>query len=76
MPMCPAAEPSSSAATTFIGNVLTSDPVRYARNVAVLEAEPALGHRRADHGLGGCRVARDAASSASPASPASCASRS
>jgi lysophospholipase len=26
----------------FIGNVLTSDPVRYARNVAVLEAEPAL----------------------------------
>jgi lysophospholipase len=27
----------------FIGNLLTSDPVRYARNVAVLEAEPALG---------------------------------
>lgn len=26
----------------FIGNVLTSDPVRYARNVAVLEAEPKL----------------------------------
>jgi lysophospholipase len=26
----------------FIGNLLTSDPVRYARNVAVLEAEPAL----------------------------------
>jgi len=26
----------------FIGNPLTSDPVRYARNVAVLEAEPAL----------------------------------
>jgi lysophospholipase len=27
----------------FIGNLLTSDPVRYARNTAVLEAEPALG---------------------------------
>jgi lysophospholipase len=26
----------------FIGNILTSDPVRYARNQAVLEAEPAL----------------------------------
>jgi lysophospholipase len=26
----------------FIGNLLTSDPVRYARNMAVVEAEPAL----------------------------------
>jgi len=26
----------------FVGNVLTSDPVRYARNAAILEAEPAL----------------------------------
>jgi lysophospholipase len=26
----------------FAGNLLTSDPVRYARNVAVIEAEPAL----------------------------------
>src|SRR6266849_1199376 len=26
----------------FAGNLLTSDPVRYARNVAVLEAEPSL----------------------------------
>jgi lysophospholipase len=26
----------------FVGNLLTSDPVRYARNVAILEAEPAL----------------------------------
>ena len=26
----------------FAGNLLTSDPVRYARNIAVLEAEPAL----------------------------------
>ena len=34
----------------FAGNPLTSDPVRYARNAAVLEAEPALG-------LGGPTVA-------------------
>ena len=27
----------------FLGNVLTSDPVRYARNAAVLEEEPGLG---------------------------------
>jgi len=27
---------------TFIGNILTSDPVRYARNQAILEAEPKL----------------------------------
>ena len=26
----------------FVGNLITSDPVRYARNVAVLEAEPSL----------------------------------
>ena len=26
----------------FVGNLLTSDPVRYARNIAVLEAEPPL----------------------------------
>lgn len=39
--------PSGDSAVTgfesFIGNVLTSDPVRYARNAAVLEQEPALG---------------------------------
>jgi lysophospholipase len=35
------AEPSGSE--NFLGNVLTSDPVRYARNAAVLEEEPALG---------------------------------
>ena len=38
--------PGGSAATImqrpFKDNLLTSDPVRYARNVAVLEAEPAL----------------------------------
>jgi lysophospholipase len=34
----------------FMGNVLTSDPVRYARNAAIVEAEPALG-------LGGPTVA-------------------
>lgn len=27
----------------FLGNVMTSDPVRYARNAAVLQEEPALG---------------------------------
>jgi lysophospholipase len=27
----------------FVGNLLTSDPVRYARNIAVLETDPALG---------------------------------
>ena len=27
----------------FLGNVLTSDPVRYARNAAILQQEPALG---------------------------------
>jgi lysophospholipase len=27
----------------FLGNVLTSDPVRYARNAAILEEEPTLG---------------------------------
>jgi lysophospholipase len=26
----------------FLGNILTTDPVRYARNAAILEAEPAL----------------------------------
>lgn len=31
------------AAKPFIGNILTSDPVRHARTVAVLEADPALG---------------------------------
>jgi lysophospholipase len=30
-------------ARPYVGNLLTSDPVRYARNAAVLEAEPALG---------------------------------
>ena len=29
-------------ARPFVGNILTSDPVRYARNAAILEAEPAL----------------------------------
>lgn len=39
--------PTGGSAATgserFIGNVLTSDPVRYARNSAVLEQEPDLG---------------------------------
>jgi lysophospholipase len=33
----------ASGSEDFIGNVLTSDPVRYARNAAVLEEDPALG---------------------------------
>ena len=40
--MCRAAMRSVMQQRPFIGNLLTSDPVRYARNVAVLEAEPAL----------------------------------
>jgi len=31
------------AAQPFVGNIFTSDPVRYARTVAILEEEPALG---------------------------------
>ncbi|MBV9556022.1 MAG: alpha/beta hydrolase [Pseudolabrys sp.] len=40
--------PRGEAVTTqpgFIGNVLTSDPVRYARNTAILEFEPSLALR-------------------------------
>ncbi len=33
----------ASGTEEFLGNVLTSDPVRYARNAAVLQEEPALG---------------------------------
>lgn len=36
-------ESAPAGTENFIGNVLTSDPVRYARNAAVLEQEPALG---------------------------------
>jgi lysophospholipase len=39
----PGGGPTVLAAKPFLGNPLTSDPVRYARAVAVLEAEPALG---------------------------------
>lgn len=39
----PAGNPDASGTENFLGNVLTSDPVRYARNAAVLEEEPALG---------------------------------
>lgn len=39
----PMAETTLTGTEPFVGNVLTSDPVRYARNAAVLEAEPALG---------------------------------
>ncbi len=39
----PGADRAPVGSRPFVGNVLTSDPVRYARNAAVLEAEPALG---------------------------------
>src|SRR5262249_3720987 len=39
----PTGESSSTGTEGFLGNVFTSDPVRYARNGAVLEQEPALG---------------------------------
>lgn len=39
----PAGDQSHSGRQEFIGNVLTSDPVRFARNAAVLEEEPKLG---------------------------------
>jgi lysophospholipase len=39
----PAGDAKTMGAEGFIGNVLTSDPVRYARNAAVLEEAPELG---------------------------------
>lgn len=39
----PGGSPDIVASQPFIGNVLTSDPVRHARTVAILEAEPDLG---------------------------------
>jgi lysophospholipase len=38
----PRSDTSIVESQPFVGNVLTSDPVRYARNAAILEAEPAL----------------------------------
>jgi lysophospholipase len=38
----PAADQRAAGTRTFEGNVFTSDPVRFARNLAVLEAEPRL----------------------------------
>jgi lysophospholipase len=39
----PTGHAQATGSEDFIGNVLTSDPVRFARNAAVLEEEPALG---------------------------------
>ncbi len=39
----PGGDSTVVATKPFISNILTSDPVRHARTVAVLEAEPALG---------------------------------
>ena len=41
--MCPAATPFMRSLGPFIGNPLTSDPVRHARTGAMLQAEPDLG---------------------------------
>jgi lysophospholipase len=38
----PGAQKAITGAVSFADNIVTSDPVRYARNVAVLEAEPDL----------------------------------
>jgi lysophospholipase len=43
MSYVPGGDSSVMMQRPFIGNLLTSDPVRYARNVAVLEAKPELG---------------------------------
>jgi lysophospholipase len=39
----PGGDATVLASQPFVGNILTSDPVRYARTAAILEAEPALG---------------------------------
>lgn len=39
----PGGGPAAVGSENFLGNPLTSDPVRYARNVAVLQEEPDLG---------------------------------
>jgi lysophospholipase len=39
----PGGDASVMAAQPFIGNPVTSDPVRHARTVAILEAQPSLG---------------------------------
>jgi len=39
----PVGDEQMSVRQKFLGNLLTSDPVRFARNAAVLEAEPSLG---------------------------------
>ncbi len=39
----PAGEATVMEARPFADNILTSDPVRYARNLAILDAEPMLG---------------------------------
>jgi lysophospholipase len=39
----PTGDSAATGTESFTGNVLTSDPVRFARNAAVLEQEPALG---------------------------------
>ncbi len=56
----PKSETSVVDARPFLGNILTSDPVRYARNAAILEAEPMLALGASDGGLDRCRFPRHA----------------
>ena len=71
----PGGDGASTRHREFLGNVLTSDPVRFARNVAVLEAEPRTRPRRADGRLGRRALAADEEISR-PGYPAASASRS
>jgi len=48
----PKADTSIVESRPFLGNILTSDPVRYARNAAVLEAEPRIGAHQTGRGDG------------------------
>ena len=59
----------------FAGNMLTSDPVRYARTAAIIEAEPALAHRLADRRLDRLRLQGDERIRRSELRRAACASR-
>ena len=48
----PGGDDTLTGTRSFINNPLTSDPVRYARNAAILEEDPTLGIGFADGGLG------------------------
>ena len=54
----PGGDATVMAAQSYIGNPVTTDPVRHARTVAILEAQPIAWSRRADGRLGGGGVRR------------------